>query len=88
MGEETGIPNTKKNSALFDKILRVSGCQRESFPDSLEWLYRKFSQKQKTIGLDCFMLTAIIYSIYMIVVSMRFMYNFLEKMDGNLVLWK
>ncbi|KAH1001555.1 hypothetical protein HUJ04_005555, partial [Dendroctonus ponderosae] len=69
MGEETGIPNTKKISTLFDKILKGPGCQSESFPDSLEWLYRKFSRKQKKVGLDCFMLTAIIFSIYMLVVS-------------------
>ncbi|XP_060518105.1 adenylate cyclase type 3 [Cylas formicarius] len=54
---------------------RASSKMREvchlfsTFKDkSLEWLYQSFSVKQKRAGLQCFLVTAILFDIYMLVV--------------------
>ncbi|XP_066254775.1 adenylate cyclase type 3 [Euwallacea similis] len=40
-----------------------------TFPDkSLEWLYQSFSVKQKRAGLECFVVTAALFDMYMLVV--------------------
>lgn len=35
---------------------------------SLEKLYHSFNVKQKRVGLECFLITAILFDIYMLVV--------------------
>ncbi|CAG9769075.1 unnamed protein product [Ceutorhynchus assimilis] len=56
---------------------QVTGKMKEmcyffnTFSDqSLEWLYQSFSVKQKRAGLECFVITAALFDIYMLVVPL------------------
>lgn len=55
----------KDRDKMKEKCFLVS-----TFTDSsLERLYQSFSVKQKRAGLECFLIAAILFDIYMIAVS-------------------
>ncbi|GJQ82981.1 Ac3 [Trypoxylus dichotomus] len=58
----------QKDSLILDKM--QSSCFLcSSFKDpSLEKLYQSYSVKQKRAGLECFLITAILFDIYMLVI--------------------
>ncbi|KAF7284873.1 adenylate cyclase 3 [Rhynchophorus ferrugineus] len=68
MSSQSDNSNENKDNQFVGKMKEMC-CIFTTFTDhSLESLYQSFSVKQKRAGLKCFVITAILFDIYMLVV--------------------
>lgn len=69
MCEINGKEKNAKDNQVSGKMKEMCYLFNKFSDESLEWLYQCFSVKQKRAGLECFVVTAVLFDIYMLVVS-------------------
>ncbi|XP_030766881.1 adenylate cyclase type 3 [Sitophilus oryzae] len=67
--QQNELDKETKDNQLAGKMKEMCYIFNTFSDHSLEWLYQSFSVKQKRAGLKCFVITAILFDIYMLVVG-------------------